>query len=245
MLVDTAKAMQRVCFDAEPSEEDLALLGSRERWLVYRSLVRARLVGVVEAALPRTASVIGRDSFARSIDEWLSTGGPKTRYFRQVPNELADLAIPIWRNTAEPWIADLARYEITSWSVRHAPPNRVPDAELSFDARPVVGTAVAIVRLDYSVHETPIPASGYERQPVILCVYRNEKHRSMTQILNPLAADLLEAWQRETETVTQSVQRVADAHGTAIGPAFIEKLSELMTKFTEQGILLGGQDPPP
>ena len=44
MLADRAKAMQRVCFDAEPSEADLELLGSRERWLVYRELVQNRLV---------------------------------------------------------------------------------------------------------------------------------------------------------------------------------------------------------
>jgi hypothetical protein len=243
MLVDAAKAMQRVCFDAEPSEADLALLGSRERWLVYRSLVRARLIGVTKAAFPRTAFAIGEDSFGRIIDEWFGNGGPTTRYIRHVPNELAGFAIPIWKSTAEPWVADLARYEIASWSVRHGPPNPAPEAELRFDARPVVGAAVALVRLNHPVHETPTPASGYERQPVILCIYRNEKHRAVSQTLNPLAADLLEAWQRGDETITESVHRVAGAHDTAVGPAFVEKLSELMARFIEQGILLGGHRP--
>ena len=244
MLADTVKAMERVCFDAEPNEADLELLGSRERWLVYRSLVRTRLVGVIEAALPRTKAANGHESLGRIIDEWLSTGGPRTRYFRNVPNELADFAIPMWRDTAEPWIADLARYEITSWSVRHAPPNRVSDAAFSFELRPVVATAVAVLRLDHRVNETPTPENGYERDPVILCIYRNQEHRASRLVLNPLAADLLEAWQRGDETVSESVHRVAANHDTQISPAFIEKLSTLITTFIHQGILLGGQAPP-
>lgn len=243
MLVDTAKAIQRVCFDSEPSDADLELLGSRERWLVYRSLVRTRLVGVIEAALPRTRSAIGDDALGRIIDEWLSTGGPKTRYFRNVPIELADFAIPIWRDTAEPWIAELARYEITRWTVRHAPREPIPSADFSFETRPVVGTAVAVLRLNHRVDEAPTPDNGYKRDPIILCVHRNQKHLALSQALNPLAADLLEAWQRGDETVAESVHRVAAAHDTAIGPAFVEKLSNLVTKFIQQGILLGGQGP--
>lgn len=243
MLADTARAMQRVCFDSEPSEADLELLGSRERWLVYRSLVRTRLIGVVDAALPRTKAAIGEDSRGWIIDEWLSTGGPKTRYFRNVPNELAEFAIPIWRNTAEPWIADLARYEIATWTVRHAPPDPSPNGSFSFEARPVVGTAVALLRLDHHVHEGPTPDAGYTRDPVLLCIFRSDKHRAVARVLNPLAADLLEAWQRGEETVAESVQRVAAAHDTDIGSAFIEKLSTLITSFIQQGILLGGRSP--
>lgn len=244
MLADTAQAMQRVCFDSEPSEADLSLLGSRERWLIYRSLVRTRLNGVIEAALPRTKAAIGEDALGRVIGEWLSTGGPKTRYFRDVPKELADFAIPIWRDTSERWIADLARYEITSWSVRHAPPDPTPEAELTFDTRPLVGAAVAVLRLEHPVHESPTPDTGYARDPVALCISRNAKHRAVPRILNPVAADLLEAWQQGEETVAESVQRVAAAHGTQIGPAFIEKLSTLMADFITQGILLGGTGSP-
>lgn len=244
MLAETARAIQRVCFDSDPSEADLDLLGSREQWLVYRSLVRTRLIGVIEAALPRTKAAIGGDALGRLIDEWLSTGGPKTRYFHRVPNELAELAIPIWRDTAAPWVADLARYEMTIWTVRHAPRDCAPEAELSFETRPVVGTAVAVLRLDHRVDEEPTPEAGYTRDPVILCIYRNAKHRAVPQVLNPLAADLLTAWQRGEETVAESVQRVAAAHNTEIGPAFIEKLSTLIARFITQGILLGGAPVP-
>jgi hypothetical protein len=241
MLADHAKAMHRVCFDSEPSEADLARLGSRERWLVYRDLVRTRLLGVVEAALPRTRSAAGKEVFGGIVDEWMSAGGPQTRYFRHVPNDLTNFALPILRESAEPWVADLARYEIATWSVRHAPPNPTPDAELTFEAPPVVGNAVIILRLDHPVHESPTPTAGYPRAPVILCLHRNEAHRAIPQKLNPLAADLLEGWQGGDATVAETVQRVAADHGVEIGPAFVEKLSTLIADFITKGILLGGR----
>ncbi len=241
MLADRAEAMRRVCFDREASEADLTLLGSKQRWLVYRDLVRSRLIGVVEAALPRTKAALEMTSFDRIIDEWLSAGGPQTRYFRQVPNELAEFAIPVLQETAEPWVADLARYEMARWTVRHAPPNPEPTGEFTFETRPVVATALTVLRLDHQVHETPTPTRGYPHFPVVLCIHRNREHRAVPQTLNPLAADLLEAWQRGEETVADSVHRVAKEHGTEIGPAFVDKLSTLMAGFVEQGILIGGR----
>lgn len=240
MLADHAKAMQRVCFGAEPSESDLELLGSRERWLVYRELVQNRLVHVIGVALARTKQAIGEEAFGRAVAEWLSTGGPKTRYLRQVPTELAEFGIPIWQRTEAPWVADLARFEIASWKVRHGPADPIPEAEFAFDRKPVLRTAIEVLRLEYPVHQKPTPAAGYEPDSTFLCVYRDASHRASTRKLNPLAADLLEAWKRADETVTESIQRIAEAHRTKIGPAFIEKLSAIITDF-----IAGGHSPPP
>jgi len=240
MLADRAKAMQRVCFGAEPSESDLALLGSREGWLVYRELVQNRLVHVVDTALARTRRAIGEDAFGRAVAEWLSTGGPKTRYLRQVPTELAEFAIPIWQGNEAPWVADLARFEIAGWNLRHGPADPIPEAEFAFDRKPILRTAIEVLRLEYPVHRKPIPAAGYEPEPTFLCVYRDASHRASTRKLNSLAADLLEAWERGDETVTESTQRIAKAHQTEIGPAFIEKLSALIADF-----IAGGHSPPP
>lgn len=239
MLADRAKAMQRVCFGAEPSEADLALLGSRDRWLIYRDMVRHRLLQIIGVALARTKDALGEEAFGRTVDDWLSSGGPRTRYLRHVPSELADFAIPIWRGREAAWVAELARYEIAAWTVRHAPPAPTPKSEFSFDRRPVLVTSIEVLRLEYPVHRTPSPKTGYESEPTFLCVYRNRDQRASTRKLNPLAADLLEAWQRGDETVTESVQRVAKAHGTEIGPAFVEKLSALVADF-----VAGGQEPP-
>ena len=244
MLADHAKAMQRVCFGAEPSEADVELLGSRERWLVYRDLVRNRLNHVIRVALARTRDAIGEDTFARAADEWFSAGSPKTRYLRHIPGELAEFAIPIWQRTEAPWVADLAGYEITAWDVRHAPGDPAPSSEFAFDRRPVLATAVRVLRLAYPVQTKPTLGAGYEPDPTILCLYRDRNHRPIPRKLNPLAADLVEAWRAADQTVAESVQRVAAAHHTQIGPEFIEKLSTLIADLMQRGILLGGHSPP-
>lgn len=241
MLADQAKAMQRVCFGTEPSESDLELLGSRERWLIYRDLVRNRLNKVIGVALARTKSAIGAEAFDRAVDKWLATGSPKTRYLRYVPSELAEFAIPIWQQSQAPWVADLAGYEITAWEVRHAPRNPTPSAEFSFDRKPVLATAVKVLRLAYPVQNRPTPDAGYEPEATILCLYRDKNHRPVHRELNPLAADLLDAWCGADQTVAESVQRVAAAHHSEIGPNFIEKLSVLIADFLQQDILLGGR----
>jgi hypothetical protein len=236
--------MQRVCFGAEPSEADLELLGSRERWMIYRDLVRNRLNKVIGVALARTKSTIGEDAFGRAVDEWLNTGSPKTRYLRYVPSELAEFAIPIWQRTEAPWVADLAGYEITAWEVRHAPRNPIPSAEFAFDRRPVLATGVKVLRLAYAVQNEPSANTGYEPDPTILCLYRDKNHRTIPRKLNPLAADLLEAWRAADQTVADSIQQVAATHRTQIGPDFIEKLSTLIADLIQRGILLGGHSPP-
>jgi hypothetical protein len=243
MLVDQARAMQRVCFGSKPSEADLELLGSRERWLVYRDLVRTRLNIVIGVALARTKIAVGKDAFARAIDEWFSAGSPQTRYLRYVPSELAEFAIPIWQRTEAPWVADLAGYEITAWEVRHAPPNPTPSDEFAFDRKPLLATALKVLRLAYPVQNKPTRDAGYEQEPTILCVYRDKNHKAVPMKLNPMAADLLEVWRAGDQTVAESVQQVAAAHNTEIGPAFIEKLSTLITDLIERGILLGGHSP--
>lgn len=245
VLAEQTEAMQRVCFDLEPSETDLAILGSKERWLIYRDLVRGKLINVVGIALARTRAAVGEEVFGRTVDEWLATGGPRTRYFRHVPRELFEFAIPRWREQEPSWVADLAQYEITAWDVRYAPPSRIPASEFSFDRVPIVNPAVQILRLSYAVHRAPTPASGYEEEPTILCIYRDKQHKPVPWTLNPLAASLFDAWIRADKPVAETVQEIAAAHNTEIGPAFIEKLSTMIADALHRRILLGGHSPPP
>ncbi len=231
MLSDRIAAMQRVCFGAEPSDADLELLGSRDRWLVYRDLVRSRLVHVVGVALRRTKEAVGDDAFDRVLDEWLGSGGPKTRYLRHVPSELAEFGLTVWDATEPAWVADLARYEIAVWETRHAPADHGSYEDLAFDRVPVVRAPLHVLRLGHPVHRSLEGRRGYDPEPTLLCVYRDETLDTATRVLNPLAADLLDAWQRSEETITESVERIASAHGTEIGPAFVEKLSALIADF--------------
>ncbi|MEM9730083.1 MAG: putative DNA-binding domain-containing protein [Myxococcota bacterium] len=232
--------MHRVCFGEHPSEEDLDRLGSRERWLVYRNLVRNRLRHVVGAALPRTKEALG-DAFAESVERWFQEGGPATRYFRQVPREFHAHAAASWKTSAPPWVSSLAEYEIARWNVRYAPSNDDPVDEFAFDRVPLLNPALQVLRLSHAVHETPTPSDGYPEQPTVLCVYRSKDHRPVPWTLNPIAASLVEAWIGGEKTVTESVHEVATAHGAEIGEAFVEKLSTMIADFLTRGVLLGAR----
>lgn len=237
--------MQRVCFDAEPTETDLRTLGSKERWLVYRELVRHRLRHVVGVALPRTKETMGGQAFGEAIDEWLSMGGPATRFFRHVPRDFFEHAVLEFEKASPAWLADLARYEISRWDVRYARPAPIDVGEFAFDRVPVMNPAAAVVDLSFPVHRTPMPTDGYSAERTILCMYRSKAHQPEPWVLNPLAADLTRAWQRANKTVAESIHEVAAAHQTDIGPGFIDKLSTMIADYLDRGILLGGQAPPP
>lgn len=231
MLPEQIGAMHRVCFAKEPSESDLERLGSRDRWLVYRELVRSRLQHVSAVALSRTREAVGVAGFEAAFADWLAAGGPKTRYLREVPIELAEHAIPTWEQGQPAWVADLARFELAEWRVRHAPATPEPAESFAFDRRPSLRHALEVVRLGHPVHRVPAPAGGYVPEPTLLAVFRDRDHRAKTRELNPLAADLLDAWKTGDETVTASVERVARAHDATITPAFVEKLSALIADF--------------
>ncbi len=234
--------MQRVCFDAEPSAKDLEALGDRARWLVYRDLVRSRLAQVVRAALPRTKEALGEPGFSKEVTDWLSAGGSKTKYFRDVPSEFFSFAVERWTHAEPRWCADLARYEMLHWEVRSAPPHRSTADEFSFERMPVIDSAARVLRLGHPVHETPTPDSGYGAAPTILCVYRARNHDSAVWELNALAADLFENWIAGGSSVTESVHRVAATHGVEIGPVFVDKLAVVIADAIDLGIIVGGVD---
>ena len=53
--------------------------------------------------------------------------------------------------------------------------------------------------------------------------------------------DLLRAWIPGDRTMTEAVQAVAQARGTAIDARFIDGLSSLLEDFLGRGILLGSR----
>lgn len=241
MLAERAEAIRRVCFDLEPSTSDLDALGHQERWLVYRGMVRRRLAEVVARAVPRTKTALGAEGFERVFAEWLGAGGPKTRYFRLVPADFMNFALPIWRDQSPEWLADLGEYELTRWQVRYASSKHEPGGEFAFDRAAVMNPALALLSPRFPVHEPPRPANSYQPADTRLCLYRDKKHEVVTWELNPLAADLVQAWIPGDKTVAETVQEVAAAHDTEIGPAFVEKLSAMIADFIDRGVILGGR----
>jgi len=242
-LAEYQSAARRVCFDREPSAEDLATLGSAERWLVYRSMVRARLVKVVHSALPRTREALGDDGLRPFVDVWLAEAPPDTRYFREVPERFAAHAKPRMREAlaGRPWIADLVTYEIAAWRARYVDAEAPEVVDFHFDLRPAVDPTVALLRLEHPVDRRPTPAEGYAPEAAHLAVFRSADNQARTLRLNPMAFDLLERWMPGNCPLSTSVREVAEARSAVLDPAFVEKLSGMLADFLERGLLLGSR----
>ena len=236
-------AARRVCFGREASDEDLAVLGSAERWLLYRSMVRARFIKVVKAALPRTRTALGDEAWLTWIGEWLAESAPSTRYFREVPEGFAAYAVPRLRASSDlpAWVADLAEYEVTTWRVKYV--EAIPEGlvEFHFDRAPATNPTLTLLRLAHPVHRKPTPREGFAPEETHLAVYRSADNESITWQVNPMAAALIEAWIPGDRPLSESVKAVAEARGTALGQAFLEKLSAMLADFLERGILLGSK----
>ena len=229
------------CFKRAPTDADFERLGDAKRWRVYRSMVRARLRRVNEAALPRTRRALGDAAFGELFSAWLDEAPPRTRYFREVPMGLLEHALPCLAQDERPWLADLARYELATWRVKQLDDREVPPtSDLSFDRPPVLTPALELLDVGWSVHRAR-KTHDYRKGPFHLAIYRSRDHRAVTMELNPLARDLVKSWRGGDEPLTERVRRVAEERNTAIDQGFLESLGAMLADFLERGIVLGSR----
>ncbi len=246
-LRERERAAARVCFDAVPSDEDLALLGSVERWRDYRSMVRARLTRVVGAAMPRLVAALGTERFEHACTEWLAAAPPTERYFRHVPEGfLAQQQSAFDADTKSPWLGELARFELMAWRILHVDDRDVPPVgPLSFERPIVMNPALEMIDLRYDVQPHADPhRDAYEKKPLHLLMYRSAEFKAITLLLNPLARDLVVAWTdpaNADQTLAALTQEVAKRRDTRTGPKFIESLATLLEDYLGRGIVLGSR----
>jgi hypothetical protein len=240
MMRARAEAMLRVCFAAEPPEDGLALLGDRDRWLLYRSMVRTRIVKVVRSSLPRTREILGEEAMKALVDAWLESAPPSTRYFWQLPlsfGAFAEGRLP----DAPPFVADLLRYELARWRVRHAEAPAAPVVvDFTFDRAPVLNPSLVLHTFAHPVHLTDL-AKLEAAQPTRVAIFRGHDHRADAVALNATAGALVEDWLGGERSVAESVRAIAKTRGLTLDQGFIEKLGSLLADFIERGMLLGSR----
>ncbi|MCS6797998.1 MAG: putative DNA-binding domain-containing protein [Myxococcota bacterium] len=241
-LGDYERTFLRVCFDAAPAEPDLERLGGlRDRWLLYRRMVRARLREMLEKGLPRTLEAVGNAAWQRAVDAWLARRPPRTRFIREVVPDFAAFAATHWRE--EPAIApfgpDLTRYEATRWEVgyRDVAPRRL--AAVAFDAPLDVYDACESLELQWAVHEELETAPV--RRVVTLCVYRSPATDRVGWIaLSPFGAALLDRARRRLDpTLADSVRRAAELTGRPVDAALVTEVGGLLAMLVERGLVAG------
>lgn len=244
-LIDLERAVLSVCFKAEPPADQLAKLGRRDVWLLYRELARDRLWREIKLALPRTCASLEPELLARSFAEHLDRDPPRTRYFHAIVQAFADSAQRSWRReTSLPAGAlDLLRYEAALWRVSDLEA-RVPDdlGEFEFDRIPVLSTALSLLELEHAVHspgrDGPYGASGR----VYLAIHRaSHAHKPRTWTFNRTSHALLREFERGQLSASQAVTAVAKRLRRRVDAAFVDGLCASLAQWIEIGILLGSR----
>jgi len=246
-LAEVQRAFTRICFDIEPPEEDLARLSPpRERWLMYRSMVRSRLFGMCRNGLPRTVETLGRPAFDAAVTRYLAEHGPRSRYIREIVDELLDHALPTWEADASlpPHLCDLARYEATKWRVASVewPATEPTAAELDFEGVPVHNPTVAWTEVRHAVHRKDDERDRPLDAPRRVLVHRKPDDPKIYALgLTPEGAALYDAWREPERSFADGVKAHLAAAGVAPDAAFVDRMATVLAQLVERQIILGSR----
>jgi hypothetical protein len=238
-----AEAMA-LCLAQDPSTHGRGELDrERDKWAIYRHMVRHRLLEMVRRALPRTISTVGEENLAVCFSRYLQDTGPISRYIRDTVTEFASYAEACWRSSDQvPAIAtSLIRYESECWSRAYVPavfPSQV--AEFSFELPILLNPTLSVLQLDYPAHQATVSISS-PAEPTSIGIFRHpDTHRVHTWNLTPLSRELLLAWQAHaTLPAEQVVRGTLKALQRDPTPGLIDGLCDMLTGFLEHKLVLG------
>ena len=246
-LAEVQRAFTRICFALEAPEEDLALLNPpRERWLMYRRMVRSRLFGMCRNGLPRTVEVLGKPAVDGAVKRYLAEHGPRTRYIREVVGELLEHTLPTWEadESLPPHLCDLARYEATKWrvsSVEWTATAATAD-ELDFEGVPVHNPTVDWTEVHHAVHRKDEQRDQRLDAPRRVLVFRKpDDPRIYALGLSAEGAALYDAWREPDRSFADGVKAYLAAAGREPDAAFVDRMATVLTQLVERQIILGSR----
>lgn len=249
-LPEVQRAFTRICFDREPSDDDLALLHDDERrWIMYRNMVRSRLFSMMRQGLPKTAALLGEQTFDDTVAGYLAEHAPRTRFIREVVHELVAYAVPRWkqRDDLPPHLLDLVRLESTKWAVGSLewPSTPAVSDELDFEGRPVLNPTVRDLPLGYRVDKDPRSPAELDAPHRALVYRKPSSTRLFTYVLNPMGAQLFDAWRRaalDGGSFAGGTREVLAANDRAPDARFIDGMATVLADLVEQSVFLGSRD---
>ncbi len=243
-LAEVQRAFTRVCFDETPREEDLSLLyANRERWLMYRRMVRSRLFAMMRSGLPRTAKLLGKERFDAAVARYLAERAPKTRFIREVVHELVEHALPSWEadESLPPHLGDLVRFEDAKWRALSIDAAPQPSREFDFEAVPSMNPTIIAVPLRHRVDKDAVDPIALD-EPHLALVYRKpESARTRCYVLNDIGARLYRAWSSGELTCAGGARRVLDELGRQPDGRFVDGMAGVLADLIEQKIILGSR----
>lgn len=242
-VIAIQRAFTRVCFDETPREEDLSILhADRERWLMYRSMVRERLHGMLRSGLPKTAALLGKTRFNAAVSSYLAERGPRSRYIRDVIDELVEHALPRWESDASmpAHLPDLARYEAAKWRAASLEWDAEPVRDFDFEAIPVFNPSLCTVTLRHRVDKDAEAPSTLAEPHHALCYRKPGSPRVFTYVVNDIGGRLLTAW-RSGSSCADGARAVLAELGREPDARFIDGMAGVLADLLEHKILLGSR----
>lgn len=210
------------------------------RLVVYRKLVHRGLAAAARVQMPRTVRRLGTrlDAEIARFCETL----PRSHYLRDAPRELVERLAASWAvdPALPPFLADLARHELSVYEVGAAPPRsaRVDGDALDL-ARPVAFDAAArLLRYAFPVHRLRDEDDELAAAPTVLLAYRDAEHDVRWLELTSFGAALVDRLMAGAP-LADAVRGACEAEHIPLDPASIGRASALLADLAERGALLG------
>ncbi len=242
-LAEVQRAISRICFDETPSEADLAALHSdRDRWLMYRRMVRNRLFAMVRSGLPKTSELIGKEAFDAAVSSYFADRRPRTRFIREVVHELVAHALPQWESDpAMPaHLGELVRYEEAKWRVASMPSESPAHKKFEFEAVPVFSRTIATVELRHRVDKDPLAPPPLDVAALALVFRKPGDARTYTLVLDDLKKRLFAAW-RGGESCADGARTVLADLGQEPDAQFVDTMAGLLADLIDGKVILGSK----
>ncbi|HEX9081913.1 MAG TPA: putative DNA-binding domain-containing protein [Holophagaceae bacterium] len=211
-----------------------SLAQGRDRWQLYRNLVRTALEDPLGDALPLTQALLTEaEAWEEAVAAFLASRTVQSPYYREVPTAfVAWLAESRWGQDHWPFLLQLAHYEVLELEVmRH--PDLPPPPDLLLEPSPsraaVLEASVRNLAYGFAVHRaTPEAPEPPQACAWILC-HRDPEGVFRVLELTPHVSALLARSQEG-----QALGPALEALGVAEEEAF-----PLLRDFRDRGILLG------
>ena len=248
-LADYQRAFMRMSFALEPDELDLTALGGRESALLYRHMIRARLLGMAKVAFKGALSALGEGPFADSFARFLNQAPPHSPWIRDV---IADFG-PFARADAQlgsgapPYLDDLLCFEEHKWRLAYllAPGlERGAPRDFDFVGRPRWNPVFRCLTLAYPVHMLESSGGELAAEPCELFMYRPQRSDEVRWYkADAFFAALVRASLASPErSLGELVSTLASARDVTVDQALLESLATSLTLAIERGVLLGVVD---
>jgi hypothetical protein len=240
-LAEYQRALVRLSFVGEANEQDFAGFPQPERFVMYRAMVRSRLLGMTKQAFRKTLELVGEAAFDASFIRYLEQRPPSSPLIRDViaafgPFARGDQALVF---EGPPCLCDLLSFEEAKWRVAYRKNEVGTLREFDFAGIPVLNPALEVLHVRHRVHELEggqcLPEAG------TLLVYRPPHDDDLRWYMpDALLATLLRRALAEPRlSLAEHVRNAAQSLGKALDESLLEELASGVTLALQRGVLLG------